>query len=182
MEPDADMLAVLTANYPEAQTEQAGAENLPVDDASVDAVLVGQAWHWFDHQLALAQVRRVVRPGGWLGLIGNAEFPRTAWQLELARLDPDTADRTFDEEGEEWEPPGLTGYVVESNHFPWQEELTAVGLRARLSTYSSYASMADDQREDSLDQVAAILTRETMRSGSDVVLFDHVACCARIRF
>ncbi len=105
------MLAVLAANFPGVKAEQAGAENLPLDDASVDAVLVGQAWHWFDHELALAEARRVVRPGGWLGLIGNTAFPRTDWQLELARLDPDFAGRTFDEEGEEWEPPGLTGCV-----------------------------------------------------------------------
>jgi len=91
VEPDADMLAVLAANFPGVKAEQAGAENLPLDDASVDAVLVGQAWHWFNHELALAEARRVVRPGGWLGLIGNTAFPRTAWQLELARLDPDSA-------------------------------------------------------------------------------------------
>jgi len=182
VEPDAEMLAVLAANFPGVKAEQAGAENLPLDDASVDAVLVGQAWHWFDHELALAEAQRVVRPGGWLGLIGNTAFPRTAWQLELARLDPDSAGRTFDEEGEEWEPPGLTGCVVESDEFSWQEELTAPGLRARLATHSAYALMADDEREHSLDEAAAVLTREMTRSGSPVVLFDHVAYCARVRF
>jgi len=42
--------------------------------------------------------------------------------------------------------------------------------------------MADDERERSLDEAAAVLTRELTRSGSPMVLFDHVAYCARVRF
>jgi len=42
--------------------------------------------------------------------------------------------------------------------------------------------MADDERERSLDEAAAVLTRELTRSGSPMVLFDRVAYCARVRF
>jgi SAM-dependent methyltransferase len=47
------------------------AESIPVPDASVDAVFVGQAWHWFDESLALAETHRVLRPGGNLVLLWN---------------------------------------------------------------------------------------------------------------
>jgi len=47
------------------------AEAIPVGDSSVDAVLVGQAWHWFDAGRALPEIHRVLRPGGVLALLWN---------------------------------------------------------------------------------------------------------------
>jgi SAM-dependent methyltransferase len=47
------------------------AEAIPVDDASCDAVFVGQAWHWFDMSKTLVECRRVLRPGGRLVLLWN---------------------------------------------------------------------------------------------------------------
>ena len=98
VEPDGDMLAELRRVAPEAHAHRAGAEALPLPDASVDVVLAGQAWHWFDHDAAVAEVRRVLRPGGWLGLLWNGMTPvpdgtelgpDDGWRGELARLDPD---------------------------------------------------------------------------------------------
>ncbi len=182
VEPDADMLAVLEARHPAAEAKLAPAEDLPLDDASVDAVLVGQAWHWFDHENALAEARRVIKPGGWLGLIGNAPAPRTPWQLELAQLDPNPAHRTFDDEDEDWEDAGLAGLAVETLKVPWQEELTAAGLRARMATFSAYAVMPDDERTQRLDDAAAVLNREAARQGGSAARFEHIAYCARVRF
>jgi SAM-dependent methyltransferase len=181
VEPDPDMLAVLRARYPAAEATLAGAENLPLSDASVDAVLVGQAWHWFDQEQALAQARRVTRPGGWLGLIGNVPFPRTPWQLELAQLDPDPAHRTFVDPTEDWAHAGLAGLAVETLKVTWREELSAAGLRARMATYSVYAVMPDDERTQSLDDAAAVLAREADRLGASVVPFDHITFCTRVR-
>ena len=48
------------------------AEAIPLPDASADAVAVGQAFHWFDGPAALAEIHRVVRPGGALGLVWNS--------------------------------------------------------------------------------------------------------------
>ena len=57
VEPDPGMLAVLTSHYPKVRALNGPAEALPLEDASVDAVVVGQAWHWFDHDRAVAEVR-----------------------------------------------------------------------------------------------------------------------------
>jgi SAM-dependent methyltransferase len=89
VEPDPDMLAVLRRVCPEVTTHLAGADALPLPDASVDAVLVADAWHWFPRERAVAEVRRVLRPGGWLGLVWNVPRPVEDWELELAGLDPD---------------------------------------------------------------------------------------------
>jgi SAM-dependent methyltransferase len=55
---------------PSGATVLAGtAEHIPLDDASVDCVVVGQAFHWFDGPAAMAEISRVVRPGGTVGLL-----------------------------------------------------------------------------------------------------------------
>jgi len=47
----------------------AEASGLP--DASVHAVVAGQAFHWFDVERARAEFARVLRPGGWVALVWN---------------------------------------------------------------------------------------------------------------
>ena len=89
VEPDCDMLAVLTHLHPGAEPHLAAAESLPFADHSLDAVLVGTAWHWFPVEAAVAEVRRVLRPGGRLGLVWNLVRPVADWEHELAGTDPD---------------------------------------------------------------------------------------------
>lgn len=83
VEPDDAMRAhVDTRAEPLAGT----AEQVPLPDGSVDVVVAGQAWHWFDTARALAEVRRVLRPGGTLGLLWNVLDDSRGWALELAEL------------------------------------------------------------------------------------------------
>jgi len=64
VEPDDEMRAHLGGDA------RAGfAEAIPLDDDSVDAVFVGDAFPWFEPDQALAEIRRVARPGGGLGLL-----------------------------------------------------------------------------------------------------------------
>jgi SAM-dependent methyltransferase len=79
VEPDPAMLAELRARYPEAEAVAGAAEEIPVPDSSVDAVLVGQAWHWFDHAKALAEAARVLRSGGVLAAFWNSEDTSQEW-------------------------------------------------------------------------------------------------------
>jgi SAM-dependent methyltransferase len=71
VDPSPEMLAELVARLPAVTAAVGSAEALPVDDASVDAVVAGQAAHWFDPAPAAREIRRVLRPGGVLGLIWN---------------------------------------------------------------------------------------------------------------
>jgi SAM-dependent methyltransferase len=81
VEPDEEMRALID---PRADVRAGAAEDVPVEDSAVDAVVVGQAWHWFDAQRATAEVGRVLRPGGTLGLMWNLIDDSGSWPLALA--------------------------------------------------------------------------------------------------
>ena len=71
VEPSEGMLAVLRRVAPEAEALAGTAESIPLPDSSADAVVVAQAFHWFDHDAALAEIHRVLKPGGALALVWN---------------------------------------------------------------------------------------------------------------
>jgi len=79
-------LAELRALIPAGIEALAGtAEAIPLPDASVDAVTVAQAFHWFDEERALGEIQRVLRPGGLLALVSNRREPPGAFDEVLAR-------------------------------------------------------------------------------------------------
>ena len=71
---------------PRAEVAEGSAESLPLEDGSVDAVLVGQAFHWFDADKALAEMARVLRPGGTVGLLWNVMDDSVEWVAQVAGL------------------------------------------------------------------------------------------------
>ena len=83
VEPDDAMRSLID---PRATALAGTAEQVPQEVGPVDAVLVGQAWHWFDAEAALASVHRVLRPGGTLGLLWNVIDDSSGWPLAVADL------------------------------------------------------------------------------------------------
>lgn len=69
----------LTADLPEVETLAGSAAAIPLPDASVDAIACAQAFHWFATPEALAEMHRVLRPGGILGLIWNTKDDSVPW-------------------------------------------------------------------------------------------------------
>ena len=75
VEPAANMRAVLEERFPSVHAIVARAESMPLDDGAIDLVVVGNAFHHFDREAAMAEIRRILRPG-WgarplLGLAGR---------------------------------------------------------------------------------------------------------------
>ena len=75
VEPVAGMRDRLAAALPDVEIHDGTAERIPLPDASVDAVVVAQAFHWFDPELALTEIGRVVRPGGGWASSGTSATP-----------------------------------------------------------------------------------------------------------
>jgi SAM-dependent methyltransferase len=140
VEPLAPMLQRLHQQVPDARPVVGSAESIPLADASTDAVVVAQAFHWFDAPRALAEIARVLRPGGSVGMIWNHRDVSVAWVARLGEvigaaemLPPDWTD-CFD--GSAFEP-------VESARFRHSQELDADGL-CRLATSRSYVACMDE--------------------------------------
>ena len=71
LEPLAELRAILEERVPQAEPLPGLAEAIPLPDASVDAVFAGQAFQWFANEVALAEIARVLRPGGVLARLWN---------------------------------------------------------------------------------------------------------------
>ncbi|MGW4896313.1 class I SAM-dependent methyltransferase [Kitasatospora sp. NPDC004240] len=86
VEPDPAMLAELRRGLPAVRALRGSAESIPLPDGSVDAVLAGNAMHWFDMAVAGPEIARVLAPGGVLAGLWNVLDDRVAWVDGLARV------------------------------------------------------------------------------------------------
>lgn len=86
IDPDPQMLATLSASIPGVPTFLGSAERLPLPTGSVDAVVLGQAWHWVNPAAGSAEVGRVLRDGGVLGLVWNIRDSRVEWVRRMTEL------------------------------------------------------------------------------------------------
>lgn len=89
VEPDPRMRRWFVTRCPRAGLVGGTAEQTPIANSSVDAVFVAEAFHWFDHRRALAEIARVLRPRGtvvlmWNRPIGAPDPPITAVEELLA--------------------------------------------------------------------------------------------------
>jgi SAM-dependent methyltransferase len=83
VEPDSAMRRLID---PRVHVVGGRAEHIPLRDGVLDAVVVGQAWHWFERAAAFAECRRVLRPGGQLGLSWNLLDDRIGWVREIVEM------------------------------------------------------------------------------------------------
>lgn len=83
VEPVASMREQLSSQVQGITVVAGTAENMPLQDASVDIVVCAQAFHWFATEAALDEIHRVLRPGGRLALVWNKRDTQSAWVREL---------------------------------------------------------------------------------------------------
>ncbi|NIH86785.1 methyltransferase domain-containing protein [Amycolatopsis granulosa] len=86
VEPDPEMRAEFGRHHPDVPILDGTAELIPLPGSSVDAVLAGQAFHWFDAEAALTEIARVLRPGGVVAGLWNGNDESVPWVAELARV------------------------------------------------------------------------------------------------
>ena len=147
VEPDDQMRELID---PRARVLSGTAEDLPLEDGSVDAVLVGQAWHWFDEALAVAQVQRVVRPGGTLGLLWNVIDDSVEWCRDLADLIGMEDRASLMQLTDETPGSALSGWRREL--FSHEQPADADLLVANLASRSVVIVMEPEERERHLAQ------------------------------
>jgi SAM-dependent methyltransferase len=171
VEPAEAMRGLLMALCPGAEVLSGTGHEIPLVNASVDAVFAAQAFHWFDDQRAVDEIARVLHPGGALVLM---------WNLPAGPWEPSTS--AAEELLSELEPKGDLGYirldlggphaasgwrpaVAESPFEPFAatvlpnpQTLDRDGLVAYFASMGWLADLPDDRRLPLLDDVRSLLT------------------------
>lgn len=156
VEPSERMLDVLRDRVPAAEALSGSAEAIPLDDAAVDAVTVAQAFHWFDRAAACAEIVRVLKPHGILGLLWNRSDPDCAWDVACHRIAHpavDEVDATTDSAADE-----LPGFVFhDRTTIRWIEPITREAYVRRWMTVSSFLVADDTTRARMVEAVETVL-------------------------
>lgn len=164
VEPSAAMLDVLRAKLPGVEAIVAGAESIPIPDSSMDAVTVAQAFHWFDKDAACAEIRRVLVPGGTLGLLWNRSDPTCSWDHACHRVaHPAVAETDATTESAADELPGFA--FDHHAEIAWSEHITRADYIARWLTVSSFLTADEATRAAMIARVEAILDADGQTAG-----------------
>lgn len=157
VDPDAAMLAALRKSVPGVPTFQGSAERMPLPDASIDAAVLGQAWHWVEPTAASAELGRVVRSGGVLGLIWNIRDERTEWVRRLTDvMHSSPAENMVN--GPESEGPRIAAPFgqVETQRWEWNRPMTRTQLHQMALSRSYLITAPADERTEITRQMDAL--------------------------
>ncbi len=176
-EPDEAMLAVLRERVPEVSAKVATAEEIPANDRSVDVVAVAQAFHWFDHEVALPEIARVLKPGGHLSLVWNFFDQRIPWVRRLVNVAGEQASSSHASaevlaDHELFEP-------AERATFSFWQDVTRDTLVDIVASRSYVASLPEVEREAKLDAVRALY--DDYGRGHDGMQLPYVTECVRAK-
>jgi MOSC domain-containing protein YiiM/SAM-dependent methyltransferase len=176
VEPVAEMRAKLTEVLPEVEALEGTAEDLPLENHSVDAVLAAQAFHWFDSVRAASEIRRILKPSGGLGLVWQVRDASVPW---VARLD-EIINRADDGHPRYRTGEWRLAFDRTALFEPLRRETLQHVQRAspeaivdRVASISYIGAMPPDRRVQVLDEVRALLATDPATAGKDVIELPH---------
>jgi SAM-dependent methyltransferase len=175
VEPLGQMRAEFSRAVPDVEVLDGTAEHIPFPDDTFDAVLVGQAFHWFDHQVALDEIARVLKPDGGLGMIWNEDdVDAAAWLVDV--VDEKRATATSSVVGEhsivEIIDANSSFGPVETFECRWEHLTSLEGVLADVLSRSYVSVLPPDE------QLAVLtLTREAIErhlgSGVETISYPY---------
>jgi len=183
VEPLDEMRAQLQHAYPNVRAVAGSAEQIPLEDDSVDAVLVGQAFHWFDPERALPEIDRVLRPWGVLGLLWNIRDDSIGWVAELSSSLAVGRDVLSQVDGSDWVPVEEHPRFgeVERRDFPNPTPFDAARLVTWAASTSHFATMPPGERESTLQRVQEFALRHPGLGDDDHFTMPFVTVSVRAR-
>ncbi|UXA14833.1 methyltransferase domain-containing protein [Mycobacterium sp. SMC-8] len=174
VDPIPEMLELLSTSLPDTPALLGTAEEIPLPDGSVDAVLVAQAWHWFDPERAVKEVARVLRPGGRLGLVWNNRDERLGWVKDLGDIighEVDPFTQTVDL------PAAFRD--VERHEVEWTSYLTPQALVDLVASRSYCITSPEKVRARTLDRVRELLATHPALANSSGLALPYITVCIR---
>jgi ubiquinone/menaquinone biosynthesis C-methylase UbiE len=171
VEPVAGMRRVLCDAVPSVPVLAATAEELPFRDGALDAVTVAQAFHWFDAETALPELRRALRRGGRLGLLWNARDQGVDWVDQiwgvLDRVEKKAPWREHEKWSEDDLPFDRWFGEVHRAVFRQEQPLAPDDVVGRFKGVSHVAVLPPVEQARVLDEVRGILATHPETAGCE---------------
>jgi ubiquinone/menaquinone biosynthesis C-methylase UbiE len=166
IEPLPEMLEHIPETAPGAFAVLGNAEVIPLPDACADVVTAAQSFHWFDHELALPEIARVLRPGGRLALVWNMRDDGEPWVAKLS----DAIGRERVEHGDAEGPIDASELFgpVGKQIFRWSQRLDRETLRDLVLSRSYCASKPPEEREPVLAEAERIFDEHAVGGGVEL--------------
>ena len=177
VEPAEAMRRILETLCPEAESLPGTAHEIPLADASVEAVFAAQAFHWFEDERAVAEIARVLRPRGALVLMWN--LPAGPWEPSIAAVEelltergPKPGEVSYDPldlgkgsryASDEWSLAESSFEPLQEVRLPNPQTLDRDGLVAFYASMGWLADLPDDERLPLVDEVRSLLTAAEYR-------------------
>jgi SAM-dependent methyltransferase len=177
VEPVAAMRSTLCARFPDAVVVDGTAESLPFDDASFDAVVCAQSFHWFATARAVAEIARVLKPGGTLALVWNVRDESVPWVARMtAILAPYVGDAPRHQSGAWKQPfPAPAFEPLACARFPHAHAGTVDDvLIARVMSVSFVAALPAAERATIEGELRRLVADEPTLAGRDTIVFPYV--------
>lgn len=182
-EPSAQMLAQLVGALPGATAVATSAESLPFADGCFDVVTVATAFHWFDADIALGEIRRVLRPAGQVALVWNTRISVPGWTQALSALLRSV--RPAELVGD-W-GAGSSQALVESDlfedveyaEFAHSQTLDLAGLRGVVASRSYVSALPPEGRADVMTRVDQLYADAVLGQPDDGIVLPYVTQCWR---
>ena len=149
VEPSEPMLERLRVTLPEVEALVGSAEEIPLGEESVDAVTVAQAFHWFDHPRALAEIHRVLRPDGRFAIVWNTrdlDAPAHAFMEQLVLPHKHATPRSRELDSRAVMAASDLFEPFAEAEFRHEQQLPPGGLADRVASTSYIAALPDGER------------------------------------
>jgi SAM-dependent methyltransferase len=161
VEPQPALRGLLAAAVGPQRVREGVAEAIPLADGSVAAVTAADAFHWFETDVALAEVARVLRPGGALVRLTSAvDWAGASWAHEVGTLisglrpdHPNFGGPSWEQSlrlAGGWEQPRELG--VSFPHSPSRERILD-----HIVSISWMAGLPEDQRAETLQRIGELI-------------------------
>jgi len=186
VEPLAGMLAQLHAGLPEVCALAGTAQNLPLKGGVAEAVTCAQAFHWFADSAALAEIHRVLKPGGKLGLVWNVRDESVSWVAAISELmRPYEAGVPRVHSGQ-WRHAFSAGLFsdLQETCFGYEHVGSSQSvIIERVLSVSFIAALPQGQQDELAGQLRALIAAHPALRGRERVGFPYQTrayCCTRL--
>ncbi len=180
IEPVDGMRDQLLTAVPDVEVLDGAAEAIPLPDGSVDVVTVAQAFHWFDAPAALAEIARVLAPGGGLAILWNERDESVAWVDEMSRIihwHERTVSRYQHVHWADVVAASDAFTTLQEEAISWEQPMTREVLADRVRSISYIAVMPSTERERLAAEVTGLVARRAEPFGLPYVC--RVQWCRR---